>query len=131
MISFLFFIFWIVFYIVGAGVTSGYAKHRWPKKMVVRTRYYQYGGSYQADEDENGGNRVAATLLWPFYWTFVWPFTKSGEITFSNIEKHAAKQIAQNKVRIADLYATRDQLAASNAELAAAEVEVEKEVAKL
>src|ERR1700728_3187178 len=121
MFTFLTIVFCIVSYLIAAGITNGYAKHRWPKKMVVKKRYYQYGGAYNSDEDENAGSRISATIFLPFYWTFILPFTKSGELTFSNIEKSAAKQMAHNRVRIADLYATRDQLAASNAELEAAE----------
>lgn len=119
MFIFLNIVFWIVFYIVGAGVTYGYGKHRWPSNVYDR---------YNTDDSDR---RAWAAWLWPFYWTFIWTFTKAKEVTFTRIEKHAAVQIAKNKVRIADLRATRDQLAASNAEMEQAEVEVEKEMAKL
>ncbi len=67
-------------------------------------------------------------LIWPIYWAFIWPVVKVNELTFSTIEKHAAKQIAKNKVRVADLQATRAELEHSNEELEAAEVELEKEL---
>jgi len=121
----------IVSYLVLARITHGYAKHRWPPKMERRQRYSEGSGWKWVDEDDNSANRVCATIFWPFYWTFIWPFTKANEMTFDRAEKHAALQIAKNKVRIADLRATRDQLAASNAEMEAAQVEVEKEMAKL
>lgn len=120
MFIFLSILFGVVSYIVLAGATHGYAKHRWPPKT---DNYYK--------RDENEETRLWATFLWPGYWIFVWPFTKTNEITFTHIEKEAGKQIAHNKARIADLQATREQLEASNAELEAAEVEVEKEMAKL
>jgi hypothetical protein len=123
MIIFLTILFSIIVYIVGAGATHGYGKHRWPKQMG----HDGWGNPI----DENEFTRVAASFLWLFYWTFVWPFTKTNEVTFSHIEKHAALQIAKNKARVADLQATRVQLEASNAELEAAEVEVEKEMSKL
>jgi hypothetical protein len=119
MIIFLSILLSILTLIVGAGVTHGYAKHRWPSQKRL------YNGS--DDEDR----RVWATILWPFYWTFIWPFTKTNEITFSLIEKKAAAQIAKNKSRIAELQATRAALEASNAEMEAAEMEVEREVGKL
>ena len=131
MFTFLTIVFCIVSYLVLAGMTHGYAKHRWPVKMNRRQVYEQYVGHVWRDYDENGFERNASTIFWPFYWTFIWPFTKANEITFDRVEKNAAVQIAKNKVRIADLHATREQLAASNAELEAAEVEVEKEMAKL
>ena len=119
MFIFLGILFSILFLIVGAAATHGYAKHRWPSDQH----------SYPGTDDED--RRLLATWLWPFYWTFIWPFTKVNEITFSNIEKHAAKQIARNKVRIADLQATKAQVEASNAELEQSEVELEKELGKL
>lgn len=131
MFGFLTFVLCVVGYLVVAGVTHGYAKHRWPIKMIRRQVYQQYSGYVWEDHDENGASRVLSTIFWPFYWTFIWPFTKANEVTFERVEKHAAVQIAKNKVRIADLRATREQLAASNAEMEAAEVEVEKEMAKL
>lgn len=109
----------IVSYIVGAGITYGYGKHRWPSTLYDR---------YSTDDNDR---RMWASWLWPFYWIFVWTFHKAKEVTFDRVEKHAAMRIAKNKVRIADLRATRDQLAESNAELEKAEVEVEKEMAKL
>ena len=108
----------IVFYVVMAGATHGYAKHRWPSPET------HYSGPDDSDR------RMAATILWPFYWMFIWPFTKVNELTFSGIEKDAAKQVAKNKTRVADLHATREQVAASNAELENAELELEKEIAK-
>lgn len=131
MFTFLTIVFSIVGYLVLAGITHGYAKHRWPKKMERRQVYVQYSGYQWQDYDENGAKRICATIFWPFYWSFIWPFTKANEVTFERVEKHAAVQIAKNKVRIADLRATREQLAASNAEMEAAEVEVEREMAKL
>lgn len=115
----LFVLFGIVSYIVGAGATHGYAKHRWPSEES------RYG---QTDDSER---RLWATVLWPCYWMFIWPFTKVNEQTFSHIEKQAALQIAKNKTRVADLHATRVQVAESNAELENAEVELEKEIGKL
>lgn len=109
----------VITYIVGAGATHGYAKHRWPSP---ETRY-----SGPDDQDR----RVAASIFWPFYWMFIWPFTKVNEVTFSNIEKHAAREIARKKSRIEDLHATRAELEAAQAELEKAELEVEKEVSKL
>lgn len=120
-------IFGVVLYIVMSGATHGYSKYRWPPKMEKR---YQGYGAY-ADVDANSTNRGFATIFWPFYWVFIWPFTKTNDVTFTHIEKEAARQVAKNKARVADLQATRAQLEASNAELEAAEVEVEKEMAKL
>jgi hypothetical protein len=130
MFIFLGILFSILFLIVGAAATHGYAKHRWPSDTISSCsirRCPQH--SYSGTDDED--RRLLATWLWPFYWTFIWPFTKVNEITFSNIEKHAAKQIARNKVRIADLQATKAQVEASNAELEQSEVELEKELGKL
>jgi hypothetical protein len=79
---------------------------------------------------DDNERRILVTVLWPFYWTFIWPFTKINDITFSNIEKRAGHQVARNKSRIADLQATRAQVEASNAELEQAEAELEKEIAK-
>lgn len=121
MFIFLIILFSVITYIVAAGATHGYAKHRWPPKM---------GGIYR-DRDENEETRLWATALWPFYWSFVWPFTKTNELTFTHIEKDAARQVAKNKARVADLQATRAQLEASNAELEQAEVELEREIGKL
>lgn len=118
MFIFLHIVFWVVFYIVGAGVTYGYGKHRWPSTVYDR---------YNTDDSDR---RAWAAWLWPFYWTFIWTFTKAKEVTFSRIEKRAAQQVARNKLRIADLHATRVQVEASNAELEQAEVELEKEIAK-
>jgi hypothetical protein len=109
----------VILYIVGAGATHGYAKYRWPSAV------FHYGSMDDSDK------RIAASVLWPFYWTFIWSFTKVNEITFSRIEKEAAMQIAKNKTRVADLEATRVQVEASNAELEQAEVELEKEIGKL
>lgn len=117
----------IILYIVGAGATHGYAKHRWPEKLVS---VCQGWGSY-ANLDENRFRKFFCTILWLFYWIFVWPFTKTNETTFSHIEKRAALQMAKNKKRIADLHATRAQIEASNAELANAEVELEREMGRL
>ena len=119
MFIFLAILFGVISYIVGAGATHGYAKHRWPSES-----------SHYGEMDDND-RRLTVAILWPFYWTFIWPFTKVNEVTFSNIEKAAAKQVARNKVRIADLQATREQVEASNAELEQAEVELEKEIGKL
>lgn len=125
MFTFLTIIFFIVLYIVGAGITYGYGKHRWPKKMVSVRRYYT-----DVQEDENSPTRVVASIFWPSYWVFIWPFTFANEITFSNIEKQAGHRVAANKLRIADLRATKEQLAASNAELEEAEASLDKEIAK-
>jgi hypothetical protein len=114
----------IITYIVMAGVTRGYAKHRWPP--IVEYSYY-----HDRNLDKNEDKRDFATWLWPFYWMFIYPFTKVNEVTFSHIEKEAALQVAKNKSRIADLHATRAAVEASNAELEAAEVELEKEIDKL
>ncbi len=119
MFIFLGILFSIVIYVVGAGATHGYGQHRWPSDYVR---------SYGLDDTDR---RIWAACLWPFYWTFVWIFTKTQEITFSNVEKHAALRIAKNKKRISELRATREALESSNTELEAAEVEVEKEMAKL
>ena len=127
MFTFLCIILGIVSYIVMSGATHGYAKHRWPPEMERR---YQGYGNY-GNVDKNIPKRAWATICWPFYWSFIWPFTKTNEVTFTHIEKEAAKQVAKNKARVADLQATRAQLEASNAELEEAEVEVEKEMAKL
>ena len=130
MTTFLTIVLFIVGYISIAGITHGYAKHRWPPK-IERRQVKVDGWNYEwRDVDDNDGNRVAATILWPFYWVFIWPFTKLNEVTFSSIEKNAGAEVAKNKVRIAELRATRDQLAASNAELENAEAELEKEIAK-
>lgn len=129
MFIFLSIVFSIVFYIAMAGVTRGYANHRWPPNVIRRQVLVDYRWEWQ-DYDTNSGNRDMATILWPFYWIFIWPFTKMNEITFSKIEKNAGAEVAKNKVRIAELRATRDQLAASNAELEKAEEELEKEIAK-
>jgi hypothetical protein len=119
MFIFLTILFSIVGYIVGAGATHGYGKHRWPS---------QYVSSSGMDDNDR---RITAACLWPFYWVFIWPFTKVNEVTFSNIEKHAALEIARKKSRIEDLKATRAELIAAQEELEKAEVEVEKEVHKL
>lgn len=126
MFIFLTILFSIVTYLILAGATHGYAKHRWPKHMVKRRD--EYGTQY--DSDENEGNRLGATILWPFYWVFVWPFTKVNEVTFSNIEKRAGHKVTLNKARIAELRATREQLEASNEELEAAEADLDKEIAR-
>jgi len=119
----------IVSYIVIAGITHGYAKHRWPPK--IERRQVWTGSAWEwRNQDDNSGNRVASTLFWPFYWIFIWPFTKMNEVTFSRMEKSAGLELVKNKTRIAELRATRDQLAASNAELERAEEELEKEIAK-
>lgn len=127
MIDFFIFLLSVVFYLVIAGATHGYAKHRWPKQIVKRRdAYYR-----EYDADKNEPNRGFATVFWPFYWTFVWPFTKINEVTFSHIEKKAAVQIGKNKVRIADIHATRAELEKSNSELEQAEIELENEMAKM
>jgi len=118
----------IVLYIVGAGATHGYAKHRWPPKIVRRQVYVEGNGWQWQDQDDNSGARVSSTIFWPGYWIFIWPFTKVNEETFSAIEKQAALQVARNKARVADLQATRAQLEASNAEMEQAEIELEKEI---
>lgn len=117
-------------YISIAGITHGYAKHRWPPKIVRRQVVVDGWKHEWRDLDDNSTNRFTSTLFWPFYWLFIWPFTKMNEVTFSSIEKSAGAEVAKNKVRIAELRATRDQLAASNAELETAEAELEKEIAK-
>lgn len=119
MFIFLMILLGIVTYIVGAGATHGYAKHRWPSECR------NYSGP---DDNER---RIWATVLWPGYWVFVWPFTKVNEVTFSQIEKNVALEIARKKSRIEDLHATRAELQKVHAELEEAEVAVEKEMAKL
>jgi len=116
----------IILYIVLAGATHGYGKYKWPPTIER-----QYIGYCYVNVDVNESKRLWATYCWPFYWIFIWPFTKTNEVTFSRIEKEAARQIVKNKTRIADLAATRAQLEASNAELEKAEVELEKEMAML
>lgn len=128
MFTFLTFVLCVVGYLVVSGVTHGYAKHRWPPKIERRQVYVDYKYEWR-DQDDNSASRVLSTLFWPFYWTFIWPFTKANEVTFSRIEKLAAQQVAKNKVRIADLAATRAEVEKSNAELEQAEVELEKEIA--
>lgn len=125
MFIFLSILFFIVTYIVGAGATYGYAKYRWPFKG--KREWNPYVGAYQ-EIDENKDTKAAAAILWPFYWMFIWPFTKTNEVTFSHIEKNVALQVAKNKARVADLHATRVELEASNQEVEAAEVELEKEI---
>jgi hypothetical protein len=112
-------LFGIIIYIVGSGATHGYGQHRWPIKMVR---------GYYETVDENGATRTSAAVLWPFYWIFVWPFTKTNETVFDHIEKEAALQVAKNKSRIEDIRATREQLEASNKELEDAQVSLEKEL---
>lgn len=124
MISFL---LYVVIYLVIAGATHGYGKHRWPKKI----RKVRVGSWDEHEQDDNVVSRVCATIFWPFYWTFIWTFTKTNELTFSFVERRAAKHIAGNKIRIADLQATRAELEKSNAELEQAEVELEKEIAEM
>jgi hypothetical protein len=131
MFGFLIFLLSVITYIVMAGVTHGYAKHRWPPKIEKRQVYINGSGWKWQDQDDNSEKRGFATILWPGYWIFVYPFTKANEVTFSRIEKEAATQIARNKARIEDLQATRAQVEASNAELEQAELELEKEVNKL
>lgn len=116
----------IVSYLVAAGATFGYAKYRWPENLVKQ--YQIYGWEWV---DKNQNKRIVYTICWPIYWVFIWPFIKANEVTLSHIQSSAAKLIAQNKTRIEDLQATRAQLEASNAELAQAELELEKEVNKL
>ena len=120
----------IVFYLVVAGATHGYAKHRWPPKIVRRQLFVQGFGLQWQEQDDSSTNRTFATVFWPFYWIFVWTFTKVNEITFDTIEKRAGHQLAMNQARIADLRATREQLEASNAELEAAEADLDREIAK-
>ncbi len=118
MLIFLLILLSIVGYIVGAGITHGYAKHRWPSE---RTSYGQM---------DDTDRRIWVTCTWPFYWVFIWTFTKANEITFSNIEKKAGRQVLKNKSRIEILQATRSELEASNEELERAEAELDKEIAK-
>lgn len=127
MFIFLGILFGIVLYIVGAGATHGYAKHRWPPKIERRQVWTGYKWEWR-DQDDNSASRVASTIFWPGYWVFIWPFTKVNEETFSAIEKQAALRIAKNKTRVADLQATRAQLEASNAEMEQAEIELEREI---
>ena len=116
-----------ILYLIAAGATHGYAKFRWPESIVQRyDRYY-----HVYDADEHLPNRVAATILWPLYWILVWPFTKVNEVTFSNITHRASEKIVKNKARIADLQTTKKQVEASNSELEQAELELEKEMARL
>lgn len=105
-------------YAIMAGVTYGYAKHCWPSHRII------YG------EMDDTDRRVIVPIIWPVYWLFIWPVVKVSDVTFSRIESHAAKQIARNKVRIADLQATRAELEHSNEELESAEVELEQELAR-
>lgn len=119
MIIYLYIFSFLFLYVLVAGATHGYAKHRWPSQEC------HYGNM---NDDER---RALVTGFWPIYWIFIWPFVKIEEVTFSNIEKHAAARIAKNRVRIADLAATRVQVEASNAELQQSEMELEKELAKL
>src|ERR1700722_18047273 len=95
-------LFGIIIFIVGAGATHGYAQHRWPT----------YDSHYDSIDDPE--KRALATIFWPFYWIFIWPFTKVNEVILSNIEKSAAQQIVRNKARVSDLHATRAQVEASN-----------------
>jgi hypothetical protein len=127
---FIFIILSIIIYLIAAGATYGYAKYRWPEKIKQVKEYHYIGYSY-IDIDENKNIRIACTVCWPLYWIFIWPFIKTNEVTFSHIQSSAAKLVAQNKARIEDLQATRAQVEASNAELAQAELELEKEVNKL
>lgn len=106
-------------YALVAAATHGYAKHRWPSERSI------YG------EMDDNDKRTVVPLIWPIYWIFIWPVVKVNELTFSSIEKHAARQIAKNKVRIETLQAARAEVEASNKELEEAEVELEKEVHKL
>lgn len=108
----------IIVYIAGAGVTHGYAKHRWPSE------------TYHYNRTDDSDRRAWCAWLWPFYWMFIWPFTKLNEVTFSHIEKSAGAAVAKNKIRIAEFKATRDQLRASNEELEKIEAELDKEIAK-
>lgn len=118
----------VVLYLVIAGATHGYAKHRWPPQTGRRHEYTKDEGWHWVEIDTNGGSRNASTVFWPFYWVFIWPFTKINETTFSFIEKKAAMKVAHNKSRIADLQATRAELEKTNAELEQAEIELEKEI---
>ena len=129
--GFLIIVAMIVLYLVTAGATHGYAKHRWPPKIVRRQVYVRGTGYEWQDQDDNSANRTTSTIFWPFYWILIWPFTRANEITFSNIEKHAAMRIARNKSRIGDIHATRKELEESNAELERAEVDLEQEIAKM
>lgn len=127
---FLTILFGAALYLVVAGATHGYAKHRWPPKMYRKQVYISGSGWEWRDYDENSNERFFSTTFWPFYWVFIWPFTKMNEVTFSKIEKSVGAEIAKNKVRTADLRATREQLQASNEELERAEAELDKEIAK-
>ena len=118
MLIFLYILFSIVIYIVCAGATYGYGKYRWSSSLK---------DIYRTDDSDR---RTAAAFFWPFYWMFIWPFIKTKDVTFSYVEKSASLHIAKNKIRIADLNATRKYVIASNAELEQAELELEKEIAK-
>ena len=109
----------VIAYLIGIGATFGYGKHRWPSNRI------QYG---ELDERDK---KYLSAILWPFYWIFIWPLTKTNETVFESIEKHAALQVVKNKTRIADLHATRIELEKSNKEVENAEVELEKEMAKM
>lgn len=111
-------VFGVISYIAGAGITHGYAKHRWPSQA------FKYGRMDDSDK------RVLASALWPFYWLFIWPFTKLNEVIYTRAEKQAGVEVAKNKARIAELRATAAQLKASNDEMEAAEAELDKEIAR-
>lgn len=113
----------LAIYLVFGGITRGYVEHRWPKKM-------NYSYHANRDIDENEAPKAFATIFWPVYWLFFWPFSKAEETTFSFIEKKAALQIKANKIRVADFKASKAQLEESNKELESAELELEKEIAK-
>ena len=82
--GFLLFILVVVVFIIGAGATHGYAKHRWPSKIINQR------------ETDDSDRRILATIFWPFYWIFVWPFTKADEITLFNIDKQAGRLVLKN-----------------------------------
>jgi len=75
MVIFLCILLGVLLYVVGAGATHGYAKHRWPSEHT------SYG---EMDDNER---RLVASILWPFYWTFIWTFTTVNEVVFSKMEK--------------------------------------------
>lgn len=123
-------LFSLVVWLIAAGATHGYAQHRWAPK--IERRQVRDGCNWiWKDVDDNASARVVTTVFWPFYWIFVWTYTKTSEVTFSSIERHAAKQVARNKSRIEVLQATRKELEESNAELQQAEIDLEQEMAKM
>ncbi len=121
--TFLEFLLTAAVYLIFCGITRGYAEHRWPKRM-------RYSYESRTDTDANGTKKFFTTVFWPFYWVFIWPFTKANEVTFSLIEKKTAHKIKTNKIRVEEFKASKAQLEESNKELETAELELEKEIAK-